>query len=102
MLVYLVITIALFIALIVVSNSDKIYWWPYMIHYAFIQLFTMINIAYDLSRSAKRVENWKREYFVMRALNKVELEELFNDQMVRQNKQGFDEKESLKLAEKIL
>jgi len=51
---------------------------------------------------SRRLENWKREYFVMRALNKVELEELFNDQMVRQNRHQFDEKEQIVIAEKIL
>lgn len=38
----------------------------------------------------------------MRALNKIEIEELFNEQMVRQNRHQFDEKEQIKLAEKIL
>lgn len=84
------------------AHNDKILWWPYMVHYLFMQLFIFLNIVYDLLRFGKRVENWKREYLIMRALNKVELEELFNDKMVRQNKQGFEEKEQLKLAEKIL
>ena len=38
----------------------------------------------------------------MRALNKVELQELVNDQMSRTNHQLFDEKEMVKLAEKII
>jgi len=38
----------------------------------------------------------------MKALNQLEINELLNQQMTRQNKHEFDEKEQVKLAEKIL
>ena len=53
-----------------------------------------MNIGYDFFWFGKRFEDWKRDYFVMRALHKIELEELGKGLVIPAD--AFNLKESMR------
>lgn len=81
---------------------QKLYWWPFVLQDIVLNFFILLNIIVEVVLLPKKVQIWKKQFFVMKALNQLEINELLNQQMTRQNKHEFDEKEQVKLAEKIL
>ena len=80
--IYFIFTAMVIIFIAIVLNAEvgqRRYWYPYLCVYLQLKIFTVLSIAYEKGRFEKRLEVWKRQYIVMRALNQVELQELVNE-----------------------
>ena len=69
---YIALTFMLVLFLLSHMAVDRTIWWPYIIQYGLVQFCVIMNVIFEVYRFSKHVKAWKREFFVMRALNELE------------------------------
>ena len=83
-------------------SVNRIYWPPFILQDIILSLVILAAVAIEWSYRERYIKLWKQQYYLLGLFNKLETQELYNQERTRMHRGSLNENDAIYNVEKIL